>query len=43
MLVPFFHFHALKFNVNTVLMPLWAATTFWFLRSIKTRSTPTPR
>ena len=38
MLVPFFHFHALKFNVNTVLMPLWAATTFWFLRSIKTRS-----
>ena len=32
-LVPFFNFHALKFNVNTVLMPLWAATTFWFLRS----------
>ena len=26
-LVPFFNFHALKFNVNTVLMPLWAATT----------------
>lgn len=38
MLVPFFHFHALKFNVNTVLIPLWAATTFWFLRSVKTRS-----
>ena len=38
MLVPFFNFHALKFNVNTVLMPLWAATTFWFLRSYKTRS-----
>ena len=38
MLVPFFNFHALKFNVNTVLIPLWAATTFWFLRSIKTRS-----
>lgn len=38
MLVPFFHFHALKFNVNTILIPLWAATTFWFLRSIKTRS-----
>ena len=37
-LVPFFNFHALKFNVNTVLMPLWAATTFWFLRSYTTRS-----
>ena len=38
MLTPFFHFHALKFNVNTVLLPLWAATTFWFLRSVQTRS-----
>lgn len=37
-LVPFFNFHALKFNVNTVLMPLWAATTLWFLRSYTTRS-----
>lgn len=37
-LVPFFNFHALKYNVNTVLMPLWAATTFWFLRSYTTRS-----
>lgn len=36
--IPFFNFHALKFNVNTVLMPLWAVTTFWFLRSYKTRS-----
>ena len=36
--MPFFNFHALKFNVNTVLMPLWAATTFWFLRSYTTRS-----
>ena len=35
-LVPFFNFHALKFNVNTVLMPLWAATTLWFLRSFET-------
>ena len=34
-LIPFFNFHALKFNVNTVLMPLWAATTFWFLRSYR--------
>ena len=37
MLVPFFNFHALKFNVNTVLIPLWAATTLWFLRSFTTR------
>jgi len=36
--VPFFNFHALKFNVNTVLMPLWAATTLWFLRSYRLRS-----
>jgi hypothetical protein len=38
MLVPFFNFHALKFNVNTVLLPVWAMTTFWFLRSVRTRS-----
>ena len=38
MLVPFFNFHALKFNANTVLIPLWAATTWWFLRSFETRS-----
>jgi 4-amino-4-deoxy-L-arabinose transferase-like glycosyltransferase len=31
--VPFFNFHALKFNANTVLLPLWAATTLCFLRS----------
>lgn len=36
--VPFFNFHALKFNVNTVLMPLWAATAFAFLRSYRTRT-----
>ena len=36
--IPFFNFHALKFNVNTVLMPLWALTTLWFLRSFKTCS-----
>lgn len=35
--IPFFNFHALKFNVNTVLLPLWAATTFFFLRSVRTR------
>ena len=35
--VPFFNFHALKFNSNTVLMPLWAGTTLLFLRSFETR------
>ncbi len=38
MLVPFYNFHALKYNVNTVLLPTWAATTLWFLRSYKTHS-----
>jgi 4-amino-4-deoxy-L-arabinose transferase-like glycosyltransferase len=37
-LIPFFNFHALKFNVNTLLLPLWAATALWFLRSYETRS-----
>jgi 4-amino-4-deoxy-L-arabinose transferase-like glycosyltransferase len=37
-LIPFYNFHALKFNVNTVLMPVWAITTLWFLRSYTTRS-----
>jgi 4-amino-4-deoxy-L-arabinose transferase-like glycosyltransferase len=35
-LLPFMNFHALKYNANTVLIPLWAATTFWFLRSFET-------
>src|SRR5580693_7463219 len=38
MLIPFYNFHALKFNVNTVLLPTWAATTLWFLRSYKTHN-----
>jgi hypothetical protein len=38
MLVPFYNFHALKFNANTVLTPLWAATTWWFLKSLETRA-----
>ena len=37
MLVPFYNFHALTFNPNTVLLPTWAATTLWFLRSYETR------
>jgi 4-amino-4-deoxy-L-arabinose transferase-like glycosyltransferase len=36
-LVPFMNFHALKYNANTVLLPLWAATTWCFLRSFETR------
>jgi 4-amino-4-deoxy-L-arabinose transferase-like glycosyltransferase len=36
--IPFFNFHALKFNANAVLIPVWAATTWWFLRSFETRS-----
>ena len=36
--VPFFNFHALKYNANTVLIPLWALTTWFFLRSFETRS-----
>jgi 4-amino-4-deoxy-L-arabinose transferase-like glycosyltransferase len=36
-LVPFYNFHALKFNANTVLIPFWAATTWFFLRSFETR------
>jgi 4-amino-4-deoxy-L-arabinose transferase-like glycosyltransferase len=37
-LVPFFNFHALKYNANTVLMPLWALTTLCSLRSYRARS-----
>jgi hypothetical protein len=27
-LVPFFNFHAIKFNANTVLTPIWAMATW---------------
>jgi len=37
--IPFFNFHALKYNANTVLIPLWALVTWLFLRSYETRST----
>jgi 4-amino-4-deoxy-L-arabinose transferase-like glycosyltransferase len=37
-LLPFYSFHALKFNPNTLLIPLWAATTLCFLRSFERRS-----
>jgi 4-amino-4-deoxy-L-arabinose transferase-like glycosyltransferase len=36
--VPFFNFHALKYNANAVLVPLWAVATWCFLRSFETRS-----
>jgi 4-amino-4-deoxy-L-arabinose transferase-like glycosyltransferase len=36
-LVPFFNFQALKFNANSVLIPLWAATTYCFVRSFESR------
>ena len=36
-LVPFFNFHPLKYNNNTILIPLWAATTLFFLRAYERR------
>ena len=38
MLVPFFNFFAWKYNANTILIPLWAATTYFFIRSMETRA-----
>ena len=35
--VPFYNFHAIKFNANTTLTPFWALATWWFLRSFETR------
>ncbi|MDI1266491.1 MAG: glycosyltransferase family 39 protein [bacterium] len=35
-LVPFFNFLALDYNHNTLLLPLWAMTALFFLRSFKT-------
>jgi 4-amino-4-deoxy-L-arabinose transferase-like glycosyltransferase len=35
--VPFYNFHAIRFNANTVLTPLWAMATWWFLVSFDTR------
>ncbi len=36
-LVPFYNFHALKYNANLVMLPLWALATWAFLRSFETR------
>ena len=35
-LVPFFNFHAIKFNANSAMIPWWALTTWLFLRSFET-------
>jgi len=37
-LVPFYNFHALKYNANTAPLPFWALTAWWFLVSFETRS-----
>src|SRR5271168_4424739 len=37
-LVPFFNFHALKYNANSAMTPFWALTTWFFLRSFESRS-----
>jgi len=37
MLVPFFNFQALKYNANSVMIPLWAFATWAFVRSFQTR------
>lgn len=36
--VPFYNFFALKFDQNSVLIPLWALASLAFLRSLETRS-----
>ena len=36
-LIPLLNVQALKFNPNVVLIPTWALTTLWFLRSYETR------
>jgi hypothetical protein len=39
-LVPFFNFHAFKFNANSAMMPWWALTTWFFLRSFEAAVLP---
>ena len=36
-LVPFYNFHALKFNANSVMLPLWALATWAFVCSFESR------
>jgi 4-amino-4-deoxy-L-arabinose transferase-like glycosyltransferase len=35
--LPFYNFHALKYNASSVLTPFWALTAWWFLLSFETR------
>jgi 4-amino-4-deoxy-L-arabinose transferase-like glycosyltransferase len=35
--VPFYNFHALKYNANAVMLPFWALTTWAFVRSYESR------
>ena len=35
--LPFYNFHALKYNASSILTPFWAVTTLWFLLSFETR------
>lgn len=38
-LIPAYNFHALKFDHNAVLLPVWAVATLCFMRSFEMRST----
>ncbi len=38
MLTPLYTFHAIKFNANTVMIPFWALTALYFLRSVTRRT-----
>jgi 4-amino-4-deoxy-L-arabinose transferase-like glycosyltransferase len=42
-LVPFFNFLALKYNANSAMMPWWALTTWFFLRSFERPGTGVAR
>lgn len=37
-LIPLYTFHGMRFNANSVLIPFWAATLYFFLKSFLTRS-----
>ncbi|MGZ5803505.1 MAG: glycosyltransferase family 39 protein [Xanthobacteraceae bacterium] len=39
-LIPFYNFLALKLDHNAILIPLWAVTTYVFVKSFQTRSIP---
>jgi 4-amino-4-deoxy-L-arabinose transferase-like glycosyltransferase len=41
-LVPFFNFHAFKYNANSAMLPWWALTTWFFLRSFELSSASSP-